>query len=556
MRARPGLWVGNAVILTLAASAFAVATGPERGLERFRTPKLMAVALGATVIAALMALAQRRARFRLTDAALLFYFGAGLASGAVTGLDASLTGEWLALGLAGLLIFAGARFAAADDERWRARIQGAVVVVALLLASLVVAEALGARWPWQTELARPQATVGNRNQLAGFLTIAVILAVARCFGAAASRWSTALIPLTTALVITRCRSAWLAAIVALVVGGVLFAARELAAGRRLAVDLRRVAVVGACLAAGVTLASAVPWPALRWREAAPLRSSLQRIADVSEGTGKERVDEYKVALALLSDSPWLGAGPGRWAAASAGKMHLIGRHAPPLIGNATPKSDFARIAAETGVAGLFAAMAFISALAAPAWRRWWRSDDSKPESAAAFCALSGALIHALADVPLYHPATVVLLAGLAGSLDRAPGLTVPTPFWRWAPLPLAGFVALFIGARTLAVVQVSRAADIVDAGKASYRWLQQPGVDEQIALQLMARHRCDEAAPMRERVARSYPHHWGLPYLAGWCEERRGNRDSAKSHYDRARELEPHADELAAAPQRQDLSRN
>jgi O-antigen ligase len=546
MQGRRGSWVGNAVIVTLVASALAVATRPERGLERFRSPKLVVLALGAAAVAALMAPALRRAHLRLTDGPLFVYFGVGLASAAAAGLNPGQTGEWLALGLGGLLIFAGARFAAENDDGLPSRIQGAVVIVAALLALLVVAEALGARWPWQTELARPQATIGNRNQLAGFLAVGLILAIARSFGEAAWPWSGALIPITTALALTRCRSAWLAAVVAVLLGGALFAARELAAPRRIAAGGRAAAIVLSCLTGGIVLASSVPWPALHWHQAAPLQSSFERIVDVREGTGKERLEDYRVALALAADSPWLGAGPGRWAAAAAGKMHLVGKHVPPLIGNATPKSDFARVAAETGIGGLLSVMAFIGALVVPAWRRWWRSNARSSESSA-FCALFGALIHALADVPLYHPATLVLLSALAGSLDQGPGVAIRMRGWRWAALPVASFVILFVGMRTLAIVQVNRAPDIVDAGQASYRWLAPPGVDEQIALQLLARHRCDEATPVRERVAKSYPHHWGLQYLAGWCEESRGNRATAKAHYDRARELEPHADGLAAA---------
>src|SRR4051812_41552498 len=94
-------WVGRVVLATLAASALAVATGPERGLERFRSPKLMVAALGATVIAVLAARFERHARFGLTDAALLVYLAAGLGSALVNGCQASGVGEWLALDLTG-----------------------------------------------------------------------------------------------------------------------------------------------------------------------------------------------------------------------------------------------------------------------------------------------------------------------------------------------------------------------------------------------------------------------------------------------------------------------
>jgi hypothetical protein len=81
-----------------------------------------------------------------------------------------------------------------------------------------------------------------------------------------------------------------------------------------------------CLA--MAMALALPWPGLRWSEPHPWFSSLVRLFEHDRGSGRVRVDQMRVALAMMRDHPWRAAGPGGWEDAASEEGHVVpGGHA-------------------------------------------------------------------------------------------------------------------------------------------------------------------------------------------------------------------------------------
>ena len=114
--------------------------------------------------------------------------------------------------------------------------------------------------------------------------------------------------LAAALILTRSRAAWLAAIAGL--GIAVTASLVVRPGRR------ATAVRAAVLLAAIAVGAAVPLavrPSLAWRDASPYADTAGRLLDAHEGSGRGRLLQWRTSLALAAEHPILGVGPGHWA---------------------------------------------------------------------------------------------------------------------------------------------------------------------------------------------------------------------------------------------------
>ena len=135
--------------------------------------------------------------------------------------------------------------------------------------------------------AQAGGTFGNRNFLAGWLVIALPIVVRAALRG--RRLATVLVGVVTCLVLlTRCRSAYLAIATSAIVAAALV--------RRVP---RRLDTVGA-VAVGV-LASCVPWPGLAFRVS--VAGAAARLFEHEDGSGLGRVVQHRVALVRADVEP-------------------------------------------------------------------------------------------------------------------------------------------------------------------------------------------------------------------------------------------------------------
>jgi O-antigen ligase len=224
------------------------------------------------------------------------------------------TNHWLAfrsfgISFSGFVIFLMARSASRDGVGW-------AVVVALAFAATVGAltglmQAYGADWSLLRGERAPGGTFGNRNFLAHFAVIAmpvagvVTLCARRRMMAGAGL--VALILLTSAVVLTRSRAAWLAGFIMLAV----VALSSWRAARAGAIARARAGAVAIGLAVGTVAAMALP-NRLDWRSGSPYRDSIAGLVNYQEGSGRGRLIQYRNSLRLVLRDPVFGTGPGNW----------------------------------------------------------------------------------------------------------------------------------------------------------------------------------------------------------------------------------------------------
>ncbi len=266
---------------------------------------------------------------------------------------------WAALRASALVLAGLATFAAA---RVLGRPTIAPLVTVGVVASGVVLEALGVLVGWSRTGHAPGGFLGERNSAAELLVCALpFLAWTALTDAKAKVRAAALATLAVgaaALVLTRTRSAWLAAGVLAILG--------LALAVRTADDaLRaRAAKIAVCLAAGVAIALTVPTK-LTWTSAHPYRETATHLLDTSAGSGAGRLVQYTTTLRMAAAHPLLGVGPGNWAGsypafAAPGDPTLRDGFSPT---NRLPSSDVLGFVAERGVSAALVALAIALLLA-------------------------------------------------------------------------------------------------------------------------------------------------------------------------------------------------
>lgn len=528
-------------IVAIAIAATALACWPAlMPLHATRAPKL--IALGLAGAAAALALA-RRARRTLTpiDLGLIAYLGAGALSAIVYGRLWTLGAGWGAQEAAAVMLLWAAGAIASDSPDgapWTLRV---VVVAAAAIAVLALAEALGADLGLAG--ARPTATLGNRDWVATYLVIALPIAVVMLAARPSAIGAAAVALLCAAIVVTRCRGAWIAGLT-FAAGGVL----ACAIARPL--RTRGALTAGAVMVAAVALAVLVPWPGLRWTGDAPYWSSLRRATAIDEGTGRTRAVQLPIALAIVEDHPLLGVGPGQWHDAFDEHAHAAAdHHVDGSYGTPAPFAMLVRIAAETGLLGLAAFLFAAGALVRRARARWRTDAGARVAIGAALAALATSQVIGLAQPILFNPDSLVLVAVIAGTLrTSAPGRAWTVP-GRAARAGLAVAALGFIAIAGLTATAAAPRDATVDELRAHQRYYPSPLVGEELVFRITARVDlgpgsaaiCAAARePLRDALAWS-PHHVNLMYRAAHCARVAGDLGATRAWLARIVAIEPHA---------------
>lgn len=344
----PYLAVTLAVLVVLPSSAGA-------GYDRFALPKELVFHLLAAAVALLCLLRRTRLRAGVVEALL----GASLAFGMVSALRAM--NPWMALrslemSISATIIFWGLRNLVdpgpGHPGTAAREVLRMIAVAVAACAAMVLIEGLGLIDPVSMIGRAPGGLSGNRNFAAHLLVIGapvlVYLAMTAERRAGRLLGGGALFLVSAAIVLSRCRAAWLAVIVLGGLTAVLFVARRSA---RRGQPGRAAAWLVGCAVAGVSFAVASP-NALAWRTERPYAETLTAIAAYDRGTGRGRIIQYRTTLRVLAYRPWLGVGPGNWSIAYwrlAPKDDPNVRPTTTSMVNRMPNNDWLGLAAERGV---------------------------------------------------------------------------------------------------------------------------------------------------------------------------------------------------------------
>ncbi len=507
------------------------------------------------VVAGLFAIAAGRGRDLTLDEALLATYAA--LAVVSTALASRLADGAAVIGCAvGLFTIVRATRVCLHG-RWEL-VEDAIACAAVGTAGIALLELFGAHLPW-TELRRPESTLGNRNQLAGYLTI--LLPVLLGAVLRRRRFAMPVVLLTvTVVVVTHCRSAYLAGAVACASSLGVYALHRRRGGE--AIDRRLACIALGIVGLGIVL-GAMPWPGVTFGPS--VLDSASRLFEHETGSGHARILQHELGSAALGHAPakWvLGFGAGSWENATGAVAHEIGGHAPKVTSGALPNSDLLRILVEQGLAGL----AVLGALALLLVRRLItaRTDDVVPRTAL-LASLVAALVLAAFDPQLVRPERIALLGVLVGA-----GIGPASPRVAIVARGSVPWLGIVVVTTVLALLRLaSYAASSRIGADASpegvQRWearqalaaqlFPRSSLDERRALSLALTDRCDAADVALDRFVASHPHYWGARIEVAQCFARAGRQDDARRAWSGALRVEPHVRELLTARERIDGGR-
>ncbi len=539
------LWIASLATLAVTTLAVGAASQFAFTLEEFVLPKSAALAVGGLVCALLVARAVVRSAVRvdLLDAIVAAYFVCGIVSWWLNGSLRVDLADWLGRDAGTAIVFLSVPLAVAG--RGPRKHERLILILALVLAAVAFAEARGAVFPF-SPARRPGSLLGNRNFVGAYVAIALPFACA--FALDNLRWwkCAPVAVLTAAVLITRCRSAWLGLLLAAGLCAVLTTlrpARWTLAARRGALALAFGVAIGA---AGASL----PWPGLHWRESNPIGATAARLLQHDEGSGRIRVAQLRTAVVIARSAP-LGAGPGSWDDAENAVNPVRDWRLNP-----TPSSELARLLGELGFVGAAVAAAATALLFA--WGVRAVRASSSLSGLAPLAALVVCTVHALLDAPLFRAPLAVLLATVAGLVHALPlgekNAAAPrTGLWgvrllagagaRWGTsVAIVGLGAIGLVSPLLGLIAGVRSGAHRDMESiaATQRIYPREYIAEHVARTFVAEKKCDHAAPEIERLRRWSPHLMGPLRLRAECARQRGDEAAARSLDDEVAKMAAH----------------
>lgn len=395
--------------LGLVMLGLAVVAAPQLGYDQFALPKELVLHFLAVLAAAVVMGRRRGLRYGAPEIALVAFLLLSAVAGVLKGVNADLVVRSLSMSTSTAVIFVAARNI--EERESAALLIGCLAAAVGTVAALAFAEGHGVLPRLSMEGRAPGGTLGNRNFLAHVLVIgfpAVVLVANRARERGTQLvWMATLAIMTAATVLSRSRAAWLATLtIAAVAAGIYALLPDARASSR---NARWPALVGA-IAIGAVLGSLRP-SELLWASSTPLRDTWGRMLDVTEGTGRGRVIQYRNTVTMIKDHPVLGVGPGNWSVhyplvASRGDPSYDASSVIPTT--RVPSGEWLGVVAERGLLGAAALVAvaitlslrFVRAGLLPAGRT--RAAPSA-DAVAGLLVVVGAGVLGLVDVTLSNP---------------------------------------------------------------------------------------------------------------------------------------------------------
>jgi len=494
--------------------ALVLMPGSLGGAEQFALPKELVLSLSAFAALVVCLQTYRPVALDAADLSLALFVGISLASAMVAAENGWLAARALGLTAGGAAVFWAARSAAREGGSGAGVAWVAVILPAAAVGGLL--EAYGATYGLSVAGRGPGGTLGNRNILAHLLALglpAYLLCVARARERRAfALLLLGLVPVTTALTLTRCRAAWLAAGVMLAV----FAATRWAVARSGAgepMERGRAALLALGVIVGISLAVVLP-NRLDWVSRSPYLDTVRQVVDHRTGSGRARLVQYGNTLQMVRANPLLGVGPGNWAVQYPRYAPVdspVGTEPPGPV-NRLPSSDWVGIAAESGLPALLVLMLGGLLLGRAAWRRCMEGEFDA--GAALLCTLVAVAVLGSVDNVLARPAPAFMAWLALGVL--APAAVPGTRPWRLVASRLAAGIAVGLLGVALAVPAVGRlyARHLYETAGYDVERMERaarvnPGDYEarlHLAFQWTQMRECDRARPHVEAARRLYPH--------------------------------------------------
>lgn len=279
------------------------------GICLCNAPKELVLELIGLGSIALLALYRSRIRVDSVDLLLALFLVFSVISGGFAAPDRWEALRAVGISVAGVAIFWSSRVIAKSGRRRQLLDAAALAVV--LVASIVVLDAVG--FNYGLSVTRPAGTLGDRNSAAHFLALGMPLLLLQSFNTE-SAWRqrlalSSLVIVSAALLLTRSRAAWLAALSGTLLFGILLGLTP----RRFHPSLTTTCVMRAtaALMVGLILGLCIPTQ-LHWKATHPYMESFENLAESNSGSGRVRLNQYHDSLLMLIGHKTLGVGPGNW----------------------------------------------------------------------------------------------------------------------------------------------------------------------------------------------------------------------------------------------------
>ena len=375
------LWIGTIALLVITVT-FAHVRSAQVGFDKFSLPKELSFQV-LTLIACTKLLTDGNERYAISRpwARWPSFFLSAFVLWSVISWLAVATNGWeasRAVGLSASMLMLWLLVGASDERDILSIV--AMTVTVLSCASIVsILDAVGILPGLSLPHRGPGGVYGNRNY-ASHVFVLTLPACWYLYRRARGTPQVVWISVATALVIApivfgRSRGAWLG-VVAAFTGGILAATsvlrerRDPPRGHQKLRALRwsMLAFGVICGLGGGQVIAAHVWVST----VHPLAETASHIADVTAGSGHDRLVQYSTTLRIIRDHPILGVGPGNWNVAyaryAANDDRSYDRRAMDPV-NRFASSDLLDLAAERGLIGV----GLLLAAFASAWHATLRS---------------------------------------------------------------------------------------------------------------------------------------------------------------------------------------
>lgn len=358
------------LLISLIATTLIFVQSPILGSDGFISGKALSLILASLAGSFVYVLKSRRFEADISDLTLLaILLLLGFSSlAAVNTWNAAVASSAL---VASIIIFWTAR--SISIPRYRSVLLfGVVGALGVAIGSALVE----AYTPVQFSTRPPGGTIGNRNRMAHLIVIGAP-ALFHLTLRIRDRWILGLLLFASAtagaaLLLSRARGAWLAALVVVFVAAVLIVLRTKSIGfsSHSTKQWKRLASLGSATMIGMAIALLLP-NHLDWVSSNPYRDSAARLLDFRSGTGAGRVIEYRSTITMIGDHPILGVGPGNWRIAYPNYAEFGDPNIEPgyIPVRRFPQGEWVGGAAERGIPSLLLLFFFAGTLA---WR-WLRA---------------------------------------------------------------------------------------------------------------------------------------------------------------------------------------
>ena len=410
-------------VVGLGSCVLAFVPSPTLGPEGFTYPKELIFHATSLLAGSAMLLRTRRLRLDVVDAVLAAYLVLGVASMLLSAMNPWWAFRALGLSVSTAVMFWVARACGAQE---RALVRSGVAVALTLAAATAILEAHGAL-PFLSLAGRaPGGSMGNRNQLAHLIALALpMVLVAAWEERGRVPWQLlCAFFMVWAVTLSRTRGAWLA----LAVAGAWCVATLFLWRKSIApVAWARAAMVAAACVAGIAAAVVLPND-LSWQSDTPYKDSARSLTQFRSGSGHVRLVQHRTTLQMIRQFPVLGVGPGNWPV----RYPEYARIGDPSFRpdalfptNRLPHGDWLGIAAERGLIAAAALAAMICLLL----RRSWYPPQGQKREAGRSMAFQGCLATLVVigtfDPALLTPTAAFVSALLLGSLAPQASRVLP-----------------------------------------------------------------------------------------------------------------------------------